>query len=174
MVLDLTNWNFFIMRSFLSLDRVRPSSQISYPVIRRRPIEEFPTLFPSTNRPIAYTGKTSFFEPKRRSQHRLCPYFPLKPRSDAPMHQRLCCAPSSHPSLHSFISLSILRTSLSLLFPLSVNSAMDQHWSNQILFAIDFPFVLLSRINICGGDEDSSDPGSGPSSLRMSREQIPS
>lgn len=117
----------FFYNAKLSLDRVRPSSQISHPVIRRRPIEEFPTLFPSTNRPIAYTGKTSFFEPKRRSQHRLCPYFPLKPRSDAPMHQRLCCAPSSHPSLHSFISLSILRTSLSLLFPLSVNSAMDQH-----------------------------------------------
>lgn len=173
MVLDLTNWNFFIMRSFplTGSDPHRKSVILSLGAGRSRNFLHFfqvrIDLYPTQ-------AKTSFFEPKRRSQHRLCPYFPLKPRSDAPMHQRLCCVPSSHPSLHSFISLSILRTSLSLLFPLSVNSAMDQHWSNQILFAIDFPFVLLSRINICGGDEDSSDPGSGPSSLRMSREQIPS
>lgn len=117
---------FFIMRSFplTGSDPHRKSVILSLGAGRSR---NFLHFFQVRIDLQPTQAKTSFFEPKRRSQHRLCPYFPLKPRSDAPMHQRLCCVPSSHPSLHSFISLSILRTSLSLLFPLSVNSAMDQH-----------------------------------------------
>lgn len=146
MVLDLTNWNFFIMRSFLSLDRVRPSSQISHPVIRRRPIEEFPTLFPSTNRPIAYTGKNQFLWAKEKESTSSLPLLSVETtlwRPHAPTSLLRAIQPSITPLIHQSLYSSNI--------PLVIVPSIRQFSNGPALIK---PDSLRHRFSICSAVPD--------------------